>query len=55
MKKTPTKPPRQLIRLDLEPSSHQDVRVAAARSGLSMAEFSRQAVVEAARKVNAAK
>jgi predicted HicB family RNase H-like nuclease len=53
MKKPPTKPARQLIRLDLEPASHQDVRVAAARSGLSMAEFARQAVTDAARKVNA--
>jgi len=52
-KKAPTATTkRQLIRLDLTPDDHQEVRLAAARRGVSMAEFARQVVTEAARKVN---
>lgn len=47
----PDKGPRN-VRLDLETTEHQEVRLAAARCNISMAEFARQAVVEAARKVN---
>jgi len=43
------------VRLDLDPGPHGEVRLAAAREGLSMAEFARRAVVAAARAVNSAK
>jgi predicted HicB family RNase H-like nuclease len=52
---TKQKPPssdKRLVRLDLPAADHQAVRLAAARQGVSMAEFSRRAVVEAARKTN---
>jgi hypothetical protein len=40
------------VRLDLDQESHHELRMAAARRSLSMAEFARQAVVSAARKLN---
>lgn len=43
---------RKLIRLDLDADVHQLVRVAAAKRGISMAEFARVAVSEAAKQVN---
>jgi predicted HicB family RNase H-like nuclease len=49
------KPAQQVfIRLNLSPENHQAVRLAAARAAVSMAEFARQAVVAAARRVNGA-
>lgn len=45
-------PRARLIRLDVEEKLHQEVRMAAARRQVSMAEFARQAVAEVARKVN---
>jgi hypothetical protein len=49
------KPARRVfIRLDLSREDHQSVRLAAARAVVSMAEFARQAVVAAARRVNGA-
>lgn len=44
------KAPRVLIRLDLEQSDHQKVRVAAAKAGLPMSEFARIAVLAAAKR-----
>jgi predicted HicB family RNase H-like nuclease len=47
------KPARRVfIRLDLDREDHQAVRLAAARVVISMAEFARQAVIQAARRVN---
>lgn len=43
---------RVLIRLDLPPEEHSEVRVAAARQGISMARMARVAVLEYARTVN---
>ena len=48
------KPHRPLIRLDVDARLHDEVRLAAARRKISMAEFARQAVAEVARKVNLA-
>jgi len=47
-----TMPRRQLIRLDVDEKLHQEVRMAAARRQVSMAEFARQSVSDAAKKVN---
>lgn len=51
--KKPKPAERQLVRLDLDPDMHQEVRMAAARRRQSMAQFARDAVTELAKKVNA--
>lgn len=43
---------RQLVRLDLDPVMHQEVRMAAASRQQSMAQFARDAVAELLKKVN---
>lgn len=55
-KSRPTTPTtaRVLVRLDLDAPTHQEVRLAAAREGVSMAEFARCAVTKAAREINRA-
>jgi predicted HicB family RNase H-like nuclease len=43
---------RAFVRLDISREDHQALRLAAARAAVSMAEFARQAVVAAAKRVN---
>ena len=47
---TDRRPGTKAIRLDLEQVDHQAVREAAAKAGLSMAEWSRNVVVKAAKR-----
>lgn len=52
MKKKPAPEKRPIVRLDLPQKDHAAVRLAAARLGISMAEFARKAVVQFAAETN---